>query len=291
MSNPSAEHMLDRLRATVLSFPKVVVAFSGGVDSGLLAHVAHEVLGPERALAVTAVSPSLAPSELADCRRLAGAWGLRHMEVETDEGRRADYVANGVDRCYHCKSELMEKLLPFAEFEDAVIALGVNLDDLNDHRPGQAAAREHGAVFPLVQAGLDKHAVRECARWLGLDIWDKPAAACLASRVPYGTAVTLSTLAQVAAAEEALKQLGFRELRVRHYGDMARIEFGTAELEKAAGDSRTDVVQAVKRAGYRYVTLDLEGLRSGNLNAGVLNGGVPDNGVPDNGVPDNGVLA
>lgn len=274
MSNPSAEQMLDRLRATVLSFPKIVVAFSGGVDSGLLAHVAHDVLGPERALAVTAVSPSLAPSELADCRRLAGTWRLRHSEVETDEGLRADYVANGADRCYHCKSELMEKLLPFAHSEDAVIALGVNLDDLNDHRPGQAAARERGAVFPLVQAGLDKHAVRECARWLGLDIWDKPAAACLASRVPYGTAVTFSTLAQVAAAEEALKQLGFRELRVRHYGDMARIEFGMDELERAAGDSRTDVVQAVKGAGYRYVTLDLEGLRSGNLNGVVLNGGL-----------------
>lgn len=288
MTNATAEEMVDRLRATVLSFPKVVVAFSGGVDSGLLAHVAHEALGPERAMAVTAVSPSLAPSELADCRRLAGVWGLRHSEVETDEFGRADYVANGADRCYHCKSELMEKLVPLAQSENAVIALGVNLDDLNDHRPGQAAAREHGAVFPLVEAGLDKHAVRECARWLRLDIWDKPAAACLASRVPYGTAVTFSTLSQVAAAEEALKQLGFRELRVRHYSDMARIEFGSGELERAAGAARADVVEAVKRAGYRYVTLDLEGLRSGNLNAGLLNG---DSGVPGNGVPNKSVNA
>ena len=273
MSSRAAAEMLDDLRGVVAGHPRMVVAFSGGVDSGLLAYVANEVLGPERALAVTAVSASLAPSEREDCRRLARQWGLRWSEVETSEVLRADYVANGTDRCYHCKSELMEKLVPFARAERSAVALGVNVDDLHDHRPGQAAARERGAVFPLVAAGLGKHAVRECARLLGLDIWDKPAAACLASRVPYGTAVTISTLGRVAAAEEALKRLGFRELRVRHYGDMARLEFAVAELERASGPARAEVVAAVKEAGYRYVTLDLEGLRSGNLNEGVLNGG------------------
>ena len=164
-----------------------------------------DVLGPDRALAVTAVSPSLAPSELADCRTLAAAWGLRWMEVATDEGSRPGYVANGPDRCYHCKSELMDSLAPIAAAEDAVVALGVNVDDLGDHRPGQRAARERGAVFPLVEAGFTKAARAAGRPRPGPGGWDKPAAACLASRVPYGTPVTLGTLGQVAQAEEALR--------------------------------------------------------------------------------------
>jgi pyridinium-3,5-biscarboxylic acid mononucleotide sulfurtransferase len=256
---------LVELRNALATRARVVVAFSGGVDSGLLAWVAHDVLGPDRTVAVTAVSPSLAPSERADCRRLAESWGLRWMEVESDESARPGYVANGPDRCYHCKSELMDRLAPVAEAERAVIALGVNLDDLSDHRPGQQAARERGAVFPLVEAGLTKELIRRAARQLGLAVWDKPAAACLASRIPYGTPVALGTLTQVAAAEEALRSIGFRELRVRHYGDLARLEFGPTELEQAVAD-RVRVVAAVREAGYRYVTLDLEGLRSGNLN-------------------------
>jgi uncharacterized protein len=187
------------------------------------------------------------------------------MEVVSDEGSRPEYVANGPDRCYHCKSELMDRLAPIAEAERAVVALGVNVDDLADHRPGQRAARERGAVFPLVEAGLTKDLVRAAARQLGLAVWDKPAAACLASRVPYGTPVTLGTLHQVAAAEEALRALGFRDLRVRHYGDLARLEFAEGDLELALAD-RARIVAAVRAAGYRYVTLDLEGLRSGNLN-------------------------
>jgi pyridinium-3,5-biscarboxylic acid mononucleotide sulfurtransferase len=245
-----------------------VVAFSGGVDSGLLAWTAHQVLGPDGAIAVTAVSPSLAPSERADCRRFARTWGMRWMEIRTDEGSRPGYVANGPDRCYHCKTELMERLAPVAEAEGAVIALGVNLDDLSDHRPGQQAAREHGAVFPLVDAGFTKADVRAAAQALELEVWDKPAAACLASRVPYGTEVTLGILTRVAAAEEALRALGFRELRVRHYGDLARLELGPGDMERAFAD-RARVIKAVKDAGYRYVTLDLEGLRSGNLNDGL----------------------
>jgi uncharacterized protein len=256
---------LAALRDSIAGRDRLVVAFSGGVDSGLLAWTAHHVLGPERAVAVTAVSPSLAPSERADCRALAESWGLRWMEVASDEGSRPEYVANGPDRCYHCKSELMDRLAPIAAAEDAVIALGVNVDDLADHRPGQRAARERGAVFPLVEAGLTKARVRESAHQLGLAVWDKPAAACLASRVPYGTPVTLGTLGQVAAAEEGLRGLGFRDLRVRHYGDLARLEFAAGDLERAVRD-RSRVVAAVHASGYRYVTLDLEGLRSGNLN-------------------------
>ncbi len=256
---------LAALRQSVARWPRLVVAFSGGVDSGLLAWTARHVLGPDRALAVTAVSPSLAPSELADCRTLAASWGLRWMEVVSDEGSRPAYVANGPDRCYHCKSELMDRLAPIAAAENAVVALGVNVDDLGDHRPGQRAARERGAVFPLVEAGLTKAQVREAARQLDLAVWDKPAAACLASRVPYGTPVTLGTLGKVAVAEEALRALGFRDLRVRHYGDLARLEFAAGDLARAF-EARDQVVAAVRAAGYRYVTLDLEGLRSGNLN-------------------------
>jgi pyridinium-3,5-biscarboxylic acid mononucleotide sulfurtransferase len=257
---------LDRLRDAIAATGPMVVAFSGGVDSGLLAWVAHQVLGAEGSLAVTAVSPSLAPSERDDCRRLAESWGLRWREVRSDEGARPEYVANGTDRCYHCKSELMERLLPLAAAEEAVVALGVNLDDLSDHRPGQRAAKERGAVFPLVEAALTKADVRSAARELGLEVWDKPAAACLASRVPYGTAVTIGTLDRVSRAEEGLRRLGLRELRVRHYGDLARIELGLTDIERAFAD-RVRVVETVKAAGYRYVTLDLEGFRSGNLNS------------------------
>jgi uncharacterized protein len=256
------------LRQEIAAADRMVVAFSGGVDSALLAWVAHDVLGPERAVAVTAISASLAPSERDDCRRFASEWGLRWMEVETDELSRPEYVANGPDRCYHCKSELMDHLVPVAEAEGGVVALGVNLDDLADHRPGQKAARERGAVFPLVAAGYTKSAVRSAAKELGIEAWDKPAAACLASRVPYGTQVTLGTLASVAEAEEALRGLGFRQLRVRHYGDLARIELSSDDLDRAVRD-KTAVVAAVKNAGYRYVTLDLEGFRSGNLNEGI----------------------
>lgn len=256
---------LDALRACVASHQRMVVAFSGGVDSALLAYVGHEVLGA-RCLAVTAVSESLAPSELDDCRRFAADHGLRWTSVRSDELARPDYARNGRDRCYHCKSELMDRLSPLAELEEAVVALGVNVDDLTDHRPGQQAAGERGAVFPLVEAGMTKAAVRDAARVLGLSAWDKPAAACLASRVPYGTPVTMGTLQRVAAAEEALKRLGPRQLRVRHYGDVARIELPVSELPWAVMH-RLEVVDAVRSAGYRYVTLDLEGFRSGNLNS------------------------
>jgi uncharacterized protein len=257
------------LTERLVELDRVVVAFSGGVDSALLARVAHDVLGPGRAVAVTAVSGSLAATELDDCRRLAASWGLRWQEVDTDELARPEYVLNGTDRCYHCKSELMDRLAPVAEREGATVVLGVNVDDLDDHRPGQQAARERGAVFPLVDAGFTKGAVRAAARRLGLEVWDKPAAACLASRVPYGTPVTLGTLQSVAEAEAGLKALGYRQLRVRHYGDLARVEVPETELARLVADRRA-AVAAVRAAGYRYVTVDLEGFRSGNLNDGMV---------------------
>ncbi len=258
---------LDALRAELRGLGQVVVAFSGGADSAFLARVATDTLGADRVLCVTAVSPSLAPEELADCRALAAEWGLRHFEVATDELADPSYTVNDGSRCYHCKSSLMAALGPVtaAAGQLATVVLGVNVDDLSDHRPGQAAASERGAVFPLVDAGFTKADVRSWSRRLGLRTWDKPAAACLASRVPYGTRVTFSTLDAVARAESGLRALGFRQIRVRHYGDTARIEVPAGELDKVV-DQRDAVSAAVHAAGYRYVTLDLDGFRSGNLN-------------------------
>jgi uncharacterized protein len=244
---------------------RVVVAFSGGADSAFLAAMAHRTLGAEQAHAVTAVSPSLGGDEAADCRQLADEWGLRWTPVSTDEMARAAYRLNDTDRCYHCKAELMDVVGPIAAAEGATVVLGVNVDDLGDHRPGQRAADERGAAFPLVAAGFTKDDVRAASRRLALRTWDKPAAACLASRIPYGTEVSVGLLSQVERAEAALKRLGFGQLRVRHYGDTARIELPIADLVRAA-EQQAEIVVAIERCGYRYVTLDLAGFRSGNLN-------------------------
>jgi uncharacterized protein len=243
---------------------RVVVAFSGGADSAFLAAVAHRTLRAD-AHAVTAVSPSLAGSEEADCRALAAEWDIRWTPVVTHELERAAYRLNDGDRCFHCKAELMDVLAPIAATERATIVLGVNLDDLGDHRPGQRAAAQAGAEFPLVTAGFTKADIREASRTLGLRTWNKPAAACLASRIPYGTEVSVSLLSQVDRAEAALRRLGFQQLRVRHYGDTARLEFDVVDLTEVVR-RRDAVLEAVKQQGYRYVTLDLEGFRSGNLN-------------------------
>lgn len=254
----------EHLRASA----RVVVAFSGGADSAFLAAMAHRTLG-SAAHAVTAVSPSLAGDEEADCRALAAEWGLRWTPVATHEMERAAYRLNDTDRCYHCKAELMDVVGPIAASEAAVVVLGVNLDDLGDHRPGQRAAAERGASFPLVAAGFTKADVRAASRAMGLRTADKPAAACLASRIPYGTEVSVGLLSQVDRAEAAMRRLGFGELRVRHYGDTARVEVPLARLADLV-DRREPVVGALKACGYRYVTVDLEGLRSGNLNEGHL---------------------
>lgn len=256
---------LDRLRRRLHELERVIVAFSGGADSAFLGWMAHDTLGPERCLAVTAVSPSLASSEREVCASLAASWSLRWVEVETDEMADAAYRRNDGDRCFHCKSALMRAIEPFANESGATVVLGVNLDDLGDHRPGQRAAADGGAVFPLVDAGFTKADVRAASRELGLVTWDKPAAACLASRLPYGTEVSVGVLGQVEHAERELKALGFAALRVRHYGDTARIEVPVSELDEVVR-LREPVVAAARSAGYRYVTLDLEGLRSGNLN-------------------------
>ncbi len=271
-----AEGDLDALRSVLRSMDRVAVAFSGGADSAFLAWMATTTLGADRVLCVTAVSPSLAVEELADCRSLAAEWGLRAVEVETEELADPEYAANDGSRCYHCKATLLDAMAArcaegTAGGEDWTVLLGVNVDDLADHRPGQTAAAERGARFPLVEAGFTKAAVRSWSRHLGLRTWDKPAAACLASRLPYGTPVSIGTLRSVAAAESGLRAVGFRQVRVRHYGETARIEVPLADLGEVLRN-RDAVVHAVRDAGYRYVTLDLEGFRSGNLNAALAAG-------------------
>lgn len=265
LSGDEVDHALARLREELRNLGSVIVAFSGGADSAFLAWVARDELGDD-AVAVTAVSPSLAGRERDDCAALAAEWSLSWVEVATSELDDDEYVRNDADRCFRCKTALLDVLEPMAADRGAVIVLGVNLDDLDDHRPGQRAASERGAQFPLVDSGFTKSAVREASRRLGLRTWDKPAAACLSSRVPYGTEVTIAVLSRVERAEAALHDLGFASLRVRHYDDTARIEVPVADLPRVL-DARDEVVAAVKACGYAYVTVDLEGLRSGNLNA------------------------
>ncbi|MFZ6004197.1 MAG: ATP-dependent sacrificial sulfur transferase LarE [Actinomycetota bacterium] len=256
---------LEVLRARLRDLAPVVVAFSGGADSAFLAWVAHDTLGAESVLAVTAVSASLPGSEREACGSLATQWGMSWSEVVTDELDNPDYARNDADRCYWCKDALFIAIAPLALERGATVCLGVNVDDLADHRPGQRAAAERGAAFPLVDAGFTKSDVREWSRQLGLSTWDKPAAACLASRLPYGTPVTLGRLSAVERAEAGLRALGFDELRVRHHGEIARIEVPEIDLDAVLA-KRASVISAVRAAGYRWVTLDLDGLRSGGFN-------------------------
>ncbi len=258
---------LDRLHAALASTGGAVVAFSGGTDSALVAAVAARALG-ERALAVTAVSPSLPPGELREAREVAALIGVRHRAVRTHEVEREGYAANGADRCYHCKTELYEVLGRIAAEEDLpAVVSGANVDDLGDWRPGLRAAGEHAVRHPLVEAGLTKAEVREAALELGLPTWDKPASACLSSRIEHGVRITVEDLSRVGRAERAVKDLGFRQVRVRVHGEVARVEVETDDVARLASPAiRERVVEALRALGYRYVTVDLEGFRSGSMN-------------------------
>lgn len=278
---------LEALRSQIAAHDRVVVAYSGGVDSALVAAIAAEQLG-ERAEAVTAVSPALAPHLLQEAREQARWLGLRHREIRTAELEDPAYSSNPEDRCYACKRELHRQLAPIAaDAGGARVLDGVNRDDLGDHRPGIQAARDHGVLSPLADLGIDKAAVRQLSRSLGLPWWDKPAQPCLASRFPYGEPISRPRLERVAAAEHWLRQQGFEALRVRSQGETARLELGQADLtrllrqlgqeavreastdpsrQEPPGDLRQELVQRFLALGFTAVALDLEGLVSGKLN-------------------------
>lgn len=246
---------------------RVLVAYSGGTDSAYLAWAARVVLG-ENAVAITADSASIPASHKRDAIAFAQQFGIRHEMIPTFEFENPAYSANNPDRCFHCKDELFNRLEEIApQFENAVIVYGVNSDDLGDYRPGQNAAKIHQVKAPLVEAGLTKAEIRELSRIAGLPTWDRPAAACLSSRIPYGTAVTLENIRQVELGEEELKALGFRQFRVRFHGEVARIEIARDEMPRAMTmEMAAAFSQIFKELGFQYVTLDLEGYRQGSMN-------------------------
>lgn len=262
----SVHPRLGDLRALLAEMDSVVVAFSGGIDSALVLKVASDVLG-DRAIGLTAVGPALAERERQDAERVAAEIGARHIFIDSREIEDENYRANPANRCYFCKSELYR--ITEAKREElgfAWTANGTNKDDLGDHRPGLVAADEAKVRSPLLELAIDKDGVRALAKQLGMAIWDKPAAACLASRIPYGTEVTPERLHQIGGLEAALKDLGLRQVRVRYHGELARIEVGRDELETAFS-LREEMARAGRAHGFAFVTLDLEGYRVGSLNA------------------------
>ena len=256
-----------RLFSLLADMKRVIVAYSGGADSAYLAWAADKVL-QRNALAVTADSASIPESHKRDAAQFAAEVGFAHELIPTHEFENPEYVKNGPDRCFHCKDELFVRLGEVARergFEHVIY--GVNVDDLGDYRPGQAAARAHGAGTPLVDAGLTKAEIRELSRRAGLSTWDRPAAACLSSRIPYGTPVTAETIRTIDAGEEALRGLGFRQFRVRFHGEVVRIEIAAEEMGRAlTPEMAARFVEIFKPLGFLYVTLDLEGYRQGSLN-------------------------
>lgn len=275
-SPPDLERKLSGLRSVLRDMGSALVCYSGGIDSAFLLAVATRELGAQ-AVAMTAISPSLAWTERQDAERFAQQIGAVHRLVETHEIDRPGYANNQADRCFHCKTELYEVAdRKRREWGLAVIVNGTNTDDLGDYRPGLEAASRAGVRSPLVELGFNKADVRAAARLMGLELWDKPAAACLSSRIPYGTSVTRERLAQVEQLEAALKALGFRQLRVRWHETVARIELDLQELPRAlAPEVRTAIVDAGKRSGFSYVTLDLAGYRQGSHNEVLLGRSLP----------------
>jgi pyridinium-3,5-biscarboxylic acid mononucleotide sulfurtransferase len=257
----------EMLQENLASLGSLLVAYSGGTDSAYLAYAAHEALG-ERMLAVIADSPSLPRKELADAMAFAERHGIPVHVLQTNELERPEYARNDAQRCFHCKNELfteMEETRARLGFER--LAYGMNLDDRGEFRPGQRAAEMHGALAPLVDAGLSKQEIRTLAREAGLSLADKPASACLSSRIEYGREVTAENLAQVEKAEEALHALGFAQVRVRHHGNLARVEIAREDLPRALTlDALDRLTEAVRAAGFLYVTLDTQGYRSGSMN-------------------------
>jgi len=247
------------------SIGRLMVAYSGGTDSAYLAYAAHEVLGNEM-LAVIADSPSLARADLKSAIDFAASCAIPLRIIPTNELADPDYVRNEADRCFHCKDELFRAMATIEEFSS--VAYGMNLDDIADFRPGQKAAQQHKVYAPLAEAGLTKSEIRQLAREAGLSVWDRPAAACLSSRIAYGLPVTQETLQRIESGESLLSSIGFRQFRVRHHGEMVRIEIARSEMERLFSLAVFDELSAAfKRLGYKFVTLDLEGFRSGSMNS------------------------
>jgi pyridinium-3,5-biscarboxylic acid mononucleotide sulfurtransferase len=258
---------LEQVKTLFSEMEQALIAYSGGIDSTLVAKIAHDVLG-DRALAITAESPSLLPEDLEDARIQAAEMGIAHEVVQTHEMDNPNYTSNPVNRCYFCKSELHDTLKPLALKRGYLYVVdGVNADDLSDYRPGIQAAQERGARSPLAEVGVTKAEVRELSRQLGLPWWDKPAQPCLSSRFPYGEAITVSKLQRVGRAERYLRKLGLKNLRVRSEGDTARIEIPPEQIKEfVLNTDLPTLVTAFQDYGFLYVTLDLEGYRSGKLN-------------------------
>ena len=274
VDTPAADLLASKQNALIDSLRKmehVIVAFSGGTDSAYLAWAARQALGDD-AIAITADSASIPESHKRDAEAFVRQFGIRHEYIETREFENPDYIKNDANRCFHCKDELFTRLAEYqGRHGNPTVVYGVNQDDLGDYRPGQNAAKKHQVKAPLVEAGLTKSEIRELSRRAGLPTWDRPAAACLSSRVPYGTPVTIQTIRTVEVGEEEMKSLGFRQFRVRFHGELVRIEVAREELPRALDmEMAGRLTEVFRKLGFKYVTLDLQGYRQGSLNE-VLN--------------------